>query len=203
MKILQSTLFRALCAIIVGILLLSYREQTMTWITIAIGLLFFVSGGTACIAYLLARRHKDDPQVFDAEGRQLSGFRPSFPIVGIGSMLLGLILSVMPDTFIAWLMYFLAAILIMGAISQFIALAAAARYARIGLFFWTMPSLILLVALIAIIRPSAIASAPLFVIGWCMLLYGVVECINAIKIYRARRQAEKAALVSQEQLPSE
>ncbi|MDD6866917.1 MAG: hypothetical protein PUD61_05165, partial [Prevotella sp.] len=36
-------------------------------------------------------------------------------------------------------------------------------------------------------RPSTIASAPLFVIGWCMMLYGVVECINAMKIYRARK----------------
>ena len=44
MKVIQSSLFRALCAIIVGALLIQYREQTVTWITIAIGVLFFLSG---------------------------------------------------------------------------------------------------------------------------------------------------------------
>ena len=39
MKVLQSSLFRALCAIIVGVLLIKYREDTVTWITIAMGVL--------------------------------------------------------------------------------------------------------------------------------------------------------------------
>lgn len=41
MKVVHSSLFRAVCAIIIGVLLIQYREQTVTWITIAIGVLFF------------------------------------------------------------------------------------------------------------------------------------------------------------------
>lgn len=44
MKVIHSSIFRAVCAIIVGVLLIQYREQTVTWITIAIGVLFFLSG---------------------------------------------------------------------------------------------------------------------------------------------------------------
>lgn len=55
-----------------------------------------------------------------------------------------------------------------------------------------MPSVILLVGLIALIKPSAIASAPLFVIGWCMLLYGVSESVNSIKIYLIRKKMKAA-----------
>ena len=119
------------------------------------------------------------------------GPRPALPIVGIGSVILGAILALMPDTFINGLTYIIAALLIVGAISQFINLASARKYADIGLYYWLMPSIILLTGLVAIIYPKAIASAPLFVIGWCMLIYGVVECINSLKIHSCQKQISK------------
>lgn len=184
---MQSSFFRALCAIVIGGLLIKYREQTVTWMTIVIGVMFLLSGVVSCAAYLSARSRADMPQVFDAAGRQITGMQPTFPIVGIGSAVLGLILALMPGTFIAWLMYILAAILIMGAINQFVGLASVSRVVRVGYYYWIMPSLILLVGLIAVVYPAAIASAPLFVIGWCMVLYGVVEAINQLKIMRIRK----------------
>lgn len=191
MKVFQSSLLRAFCAIVVGALLVKFREQTVTWMTIAIGVLFFVSGVFSCVAYFVARGKKDDVQVFDADGRQLTGLRPSFPIVGLGSLILGLILALMPSTFVASLMYILAAILILGAVSQFMSLIAASRVARIGFYFWIMPALTLLIGLVAVISPSSIASAPLFVIGWAMVVYGVVELVNTIKIHQLRRAMER------------
>lgn len=193
MKIVQSSFFRALCAIVVGALLIKYCEQTVTWLTIAIGVMFFLSGVVSCASYFAAKRRKDMPQVFDAEGRQLTGFTPTFPIVGLGSMVLGLILALMPDLFITGLMYIMAAILILGAVNQFVSLAAVRRVANVGYYYWVMPSVILLVGLVAVVYPKAIASAPQFVIGWCMLLYGVVEIINALKVSNIRHMAEKAA----------
>ena len=44
MRIVQSSFFRALCAVIIGALLIKYREQTVTWMTIVIGVMFFLSG---------------------------------------------------------------------------------------------------------------------------------------------------------------
>lgn len=191
MKVMQSSLVRSLCAVVVGALLVKYREQTVTWMTILIGVLFFLSGVLSCAAYFAARRKADMPQVFDADGRQLTGFRPQFPIAGIGSLVLGLVLALMPGTFIAWLMFILALILILGAVNQFVNLAAVSRVARVGYYYWIMPSVVLLTGIIAIVWPSAIASAPLFVIGWCMMLYGVVELINNLKINGVHRQMAK------------
>ena len=71
MKVLRSAIFRALCAIIVGVLLIQYREQTVTWITIAIGVLFFLSGIISLATYYGAKRHFDglnNITVTDAEG---------------------------------------------------------------------------------------------------------------------------------------
>lgn len=198
MRIVQSSFFRALCAVIIGALLIKYREQTVTWMTIVIGVMFFLSGVVSCAAYLSARSREDMPQVFDAQGRQLTGMKPHFPIVGIGSLVLGLILALMPATFITWLMYILAAILILGAINQFVSLASVSRVVHVGFYFWIMPSIIMLIGIIAVVYPSAIASAPLFVIGWCMMLYGVVEIINNLKINGIRRQMAKAAKKTEE-----
>lgn len=193
MQIIQSSLARAVSAIIMGVLLIKYREQTVTWLTIVIGILFFLSGVISCAAYFVARRRESDVQLFNADGRQLSGFKVSFPLTGLGSIVLGLILALMPNAFISWLMFILAAMLIIGAIGQFVSLAAITRTFRVGIYFWIMPSVILLIGLLALIRPSAIASAPLFVIGWCMLLYGVSESVNSIKFYLLRKKMKEAA----------
>ena len=60
MRIWQSAVFRALCAIIVGALLLKYREETVTWITILIGVLFLLSGIVSVVAYYTARKRMTD-----------------------------------------------------------------------------------------------------------------------------------------------
>ncbi len=201
MKVIHSSLFRAVCAIIVGCLLIEYREQTVTWITIAIGVLFFLSGVVSLATYYSAKRSaakaaNTDTILHDAAGRQLTGLSPNFPIVGLGSVILGAILALMPDTFITWLMFILAMLLIMGAISQFASLATARRMGRVGIVYWLMPCVILLVGLLALFRPTAIASSPLLVIGWAMLVYGVVECINALKVSNNRRKWAKAEEIS-------
>lgn len=197
MKVIHSSFFRAICAIIVGALLIQYREQTVTWITIAIGVLFFLSGVISLATYYSAKKNADKAQIiYDANGKQITGLRPNFPLVGLGSLILGLILALMPNTFITSLMFILSAILIMGAISQFVNLAAARKMGSVGFIYWIFPSIILLMGLLAVIKPSAIASAPLFIIGWTMLIYGVVECINAFKLANNKRKRTKAEEIS-------
>ncbi|MDD5861276.1 MAG: DUF308 domain-containing protein [Prevotella sp.] len=193
MKVIQSHIFRALVAIIAGVLLIEYKESMVTWITMAIGILFFVSGVISLIPYYVNknRAEKTDAIVYDANGRQLTGMKPTFPVVGLGSAILGGLLALMPTTFINGLVYILAAILILGAVNQLANLVAARNYAKIGVFYWIMPVLILLVGIIALIRPGAVASAPLLIIGWCMLLYGIVECVNSIKMRRTKQMFEK------------
>lgn len=169
MKVFQSSIFRALCAIVVGALLVKYREQTVTWITIAIGVIFFVSGVISTVAYLSAKRQatKEGVEIYDAKGNRLSRPVPPFPIVGIGSIILG-------------------------ALNLFFNLAAATRFSSIGCLWWVLPVAIFLVGITALVKPSTIASAPLFIIGWGMMAYGMVDLVNTIKIHRCRKAFEKA-----------
>src|SRR3712207_9552030 len=99
MKVLQSSFFRAIIAIVVGALLVQYREQTVQWITISIGILFFLSGIISCATYFSARRSAASaPELFDVDGHKIEPLRPNFPIVGLGSLILGVILALMPTT---------------------------------------------------------------------------------------------------------
>lgn len=194
MKVFQSSIFRALCAIVVGALLVKYREQTVTWITIAIGVIFFVSGVISTVAYLSAKRQttKEGVDIYDAKGNRLTRPVPPFPIVGIGSIILGAWLALFPNSFVNGLMFVLAGMLILGALNLFFNLAAATRFSSIGCLWWVLPVAIFLVGITALVKPSTIASAPLFIIGWGMMAYGMVDLVNTIKIHRCRKAFEKA-----------
>ena len=190
MKILSSSLFRAICALLTGALLLAYGEQMVTWITIAIGVMFAVSGIISVVTYLSLKRQANGPIVYDANGNQLTGIKPAFPIVGIGSLLLGIILALMPNTFINSLMFVLAALLILGAINQMSNLVVMNRVAHIGFFYCIVPVVIFIVGMAMLLKPSAFASIPLLVLGWCMLLYGAAEIIDAVKIHICKKQLD-------------
>lgn len=198
MKILQSSVFRAICAIIIGILLINNPDSTMKGITIAIGLLFLVSGAISCTAYLNAKSHASDADIYDAQGRLIVTGKPTFPIVGIGSVLLGLILAIAPGFFVKSLMYVLGAIIILGAINQFMILINAKKMFRVPIWFWICPSVIFLTGLLVLLKPIETASLPLLIIGWCLLLYGVTECINAFKIHRERKRIENNLMINKE-----
>ncbi len=183
-KILKSSIFRAICAIATGILLISKPDNTVVGITIAIGLMFLISGVISCATYLISRKNAKGTEVYDSEGRLIMTSRPPFPIVGIGSILLGLILAIIPNMFITSLMYVLGTLIILGAISQFMTLIGAKKMFHVPLWFWIAPSVILITGLFVLIRPMDTAALPLLIIGWCLLFYGVTECVNAIKIYK-------------------
>jgi len=192
MKILQSSVFRAICAIAVGIMLIKYPDNTVTWITIAIGVLFLLSGVISLVAYYHALKNVSEYTITDAEGNMVSGQKPTFPIAGVGSAILGLILALTPTVFVKALMYIIGAVLVLGAVNQFMNLLNARKYGKIGFGYWIFPSVILLVGLFVIIKPLAPAEMAMLVLGWCSLLYGVTELINSLKIHNEKRKFAKA-----------
>lgn len=193
MKIFHSSLFRAFCAIIVGVLILKFPQDGITWLTMAVGEIFLISGIIALIAYWYARRHSGDYVVTDQKGRIISGGQPTFPIVGAGSICLGLILVIAPNRFVDGLMYVLGGIMILGGIQQLINLVVARRLGNIPFVYWICPSLVMLTGLLAILYPMETAEMPLIILGWCSLVYGVTELINSLKIWRVRKVAKENA----------
>jgi uncharacterized membrane protein HdeD (DUF308 family) len=192
MKILQSSVFRAICAIAIGCLLIKYPDNTVTWITVAIGVLFLLSGLISLIVYVNARKHVSEFKVMDANGRVISGEKPTFPIVGVGSLILGAMLALTPNVFITALMYIIGGILVLGAINQYMNLVHARRYGKVGFGYWVFPSVVLLIGLYVIIKPMVPASMAMLILGWCSLLYGVTELVNTLKFHADKRKFKQA-----------
>ena len=194
MKVVQSSILRAIIAIVVGVLLILYRNDTLVWLVRSIGILFFMSGLISCVVYYVeSRRIKNATPVFDAEGKEIIQRKPFFPIVGLGSMILGLFLALLTDTFITYTVYLLGTILILGAINQFFNLAHARQFSYVPFIYWLFPCATLLVAVYFMFKPLNAAALPLLAVGWCFVFYGVIEAINTFQIYRMRKAFEKAA----------
>jgi hypothetical protein len=184
--------------ILAGALVVKYREDMVTWLTVGLGAIFFISGVISCISYYIQRRHvlkmrAEGITLFDSEGKPVGQSMPTFPIVGVGSLILGVILASMPETFLSWLTYIFAAIILLVSVYQIADLIVANRYGRVGWAYWVMPIIMLLAAVVALVNPESISSSPLFFLGWAMIISGAVMIVNVLKIYTVRRAAEKRA----------
>lgn len=187
----QSSFFRALCAIAIGVMLIQYPDNTVTWLTVAIGVLFFLSGVISCLTYFNRRRKASDYAITDMQGRVIANGKPAFPIVGVGSLLLGLLLALTPTVFVTGLMYIIGVVLVLGAINQFMVLIASRRLGGVPVALWISPSLILVIGLYVMLKPMETASLPLVILGWCSLLYGITEIVNNLKINARRKELMK------------
>lgn len=198
MKVLQISAVRAIIVLVTGFLLVKYREDTMTWMTITVGVLFLISGLVACILYYFEKEKvaKKSAKAALQEGQQEEEDlkSPSFPIAGVGSIVLGIILAVMPNTFTTWMVYILSALLILGAVNQFMNLARSRQYARVPVYMWVFPTISMVVAILLISRP--IETDALFftlkVIGWAFMYYAVLEFVLIIRMYLVRKAYDKA-----------
>ena len=196
MKVLQISAVRASIVLVTGFLLVKYREDTMTWMTV--GVLFLISGLVACMVYYFEKEKvaKKTAKAALQEGQQEEEDlkSPSFPIAGVGSIVLGIILAVMPNTFTTWMVYILSALLILGAVNQFMNLARSRQYARVPVYMWVFPTISMVVAILLISRP--IETDALFftlkVIGWAFMYYGVLEFVLIIRMYLVRKAYDKA-----------
>ena len=183
MRILQSSIVRAICAIVVGYLLVIYRTEMVQWLTIATGALFFISGLISVIAYYAEKRKavKTAERLAAMAEMRDGNDAPENPE--------DIERAIMPSSKDLAMSSELA-ILILGAINQYFNLASVRKISTIPFIFWLFPTIILGVGIFMLVKPMEMSALPFRILGWCMIFYGVVECINNIKIYRAKKQYE-------------
>lgn len=203
MKKLNSAYLRAVIALISGILLIEYKEDVVKVATKVVGILFFLSGIISIIIYYV--NHKNDNHIEDEMGtpskkNKIAG--EALPFVGLGSCILGGILFFMTEGFISGVMIIFASMLILGAIGEFVSLIHGGVSIIKNFAYWILPCSLLLFGLMAILYPETIASMPFVFLGAAMIVYGVSEIINALKI-RLVRKAIELALLSEQEVHSE
>ena len=140
-----------------------------------------------CINYVARSRHYlYDYGIYSIVGYFLRNKEdevtpPLFPLDGLGSLLLGGWLLLMPNFFVNILMYLLGAVLVLAGIQQISTLIRARKWSVVPYVFYILPSLILLVGVMILVYPMDIMANTLTIFGVATLFYGANELINWYK----------------------
>jgi len=203
MKFMQSSFFRACCAILIGALLIYKPGEATSWLIMAIGVLFLLPGVFSIIYYITSVHHKEE--MYDADGNPIMQYHPLFPIVGIAGIILGLWLIIDPLFFVATLMYVLGIILVIAGGSQIYELVRVRRVIPVATGYYFFPTLLFLVGIAALLKPlQDYFDVMMIVLGCAIIVYGLIEMLNSIKIRQANNvlkekeaeRLEKAAMDS-------
>lgn len=169
MKAVNDSFLRAVCALVVGLVLVLFPEQAGDYFVITIGVVFLIPSVLGIVAYLTR-----------------SGSPRRFPIEGVGSLLLGLWLVIMPGFFARLLVYLLGFVLVMGGVHQIAMLMAARRWSSVPSMFYVVPVLITLAGIVALFNPTGVQHTTFIIIGISCLVYALSELLNWFKFGRRR-----------------
>jgi len=195
MKFLQNPILRAIAAIVVGVLLLKFSSAVLHGLTVAFGIMFLVMGIIALLGWINERRKKVDYHIYDANGKEVKESQPMFPIAGLGSLILGVMMIVDSQHFIIWMMCLLSAVLILGALNECMNLWSARKYAKVHGGLWLIPLLIIGGAVFVICKglvpPEEIEQLTIIILAASALLFAVAEVVFFFMFYGKKKAWDK------------
>jgi len=176
MKGLSYSFLRAIGALVIGLILVMFPNQAADYLVITVGVVFLVPSLISIIGYFA----------------QSAEVRRRFPIEGVGSLLFGLWLIVMPGFFADLLTLVLGFILVMGGVQQIASLSAARRWMPVPMGYYVLPVLILLAGMVALFNPTGVRSTAFIIIGVSSMVYAASELLNWFKFTRRRPKTPDA-----------
>ena len=179
-------MLRGIAALLIGILLVFWSQNAVTYLIMAVGCLFLIPGLLSLLAYF----RQTSP-----EGNRSFGWSQ---VLGIGSILFGLCLIVSPVFFEKSLMYALGIILSYAGLSEIIQLTVARQWTRVPVGFYVTPVLVMLVGIFILFNPIESANVPFIILGIGCMVYGLSDMVNVIKFRRRNSDVEEVQVVLDE-----
>lgn len=176
---LNNVWMRSIFSLVIGVLLVLYPGVASIYFVMALGVLFLLPGIISIITVL-----------------RMPADERSFPIIGLGSVLFGLWLLIMPVFFVAILMYALGAILVMAGLSSVIELIKTRKLMAVHPGFYIVPVLVMIAGFVVLFNPFGTAEIPFIVLGASSILYALSGMLNAWRFRKA-----KAVVVDENDLP--
>lgn len=164
---------RIVSALIIGFILVLFPDRAGEYLIITVAVVFMIPSLVSIIGYLV--------QPVEARNR--------FPVEGVGSLLLGVLLIAMSAFFAKFVTIVLGFILVMGGVQQIASLLLARRWMPVPGAFYVVPVLILIGGLVAMVNPMGVQKTAFIIIGAGCLIYAVSELINWSKFTRRRPKA--------------
>lgn len=170
MKGINYSFLRAVCALVIGLVLVLFPDRAIAGMVTVVGVLFMLPSLISLISFFAQK---------DAGVRR-------FPIEGAGSLLFGFWLVIMPGFFVEIFTLVLGFVLTLGGVQQIASLMAARKWSRVPAGFFVVPVLILVAGLVALFNPSEARRIPLLIIGFSSMVYAVFELVKWFKFTRFR-----------------
>lgn len=183
----KGALFRAVFAIILGLVLVIWPGVALRYIVMLTGVIFLVTG---LVAFIVSNRNREDHR------------RSLVPFSGIGSMALGILLLCLPSAFATIFMFILGFILVLGAVGQFVTLSAARHFGAVSPVSYLFPVLILIAGIVVLFDPFKSAESVFILFGVTAIFYGITDLLNQNSIRKMRKaNEEKERIVKMEGEP--
>ena len=171
---------RSLSTLVIGILLLMFREQALPFIVMCVGVCFILPA-----LFILALTFVPSLKRFGASKTNAV----VMPTIAVGSLLLGLWMFFSPGFFVTILMFVLGGVMTFMGIMQMIALFMA----RVSLspFLFIMPAIISVSGITILLYPFETASVPFVILGIAAIVSAVSDLINTIFIGYLQKKKQK------------
>ncbi len=186
MKKMNYSFLRAICALVIGLVLILFPTDAGIYLVIAIGVIFIISSLFSLIGYFTVPH----------------GLKRRFPVEVVGGLLFGLWLVATPSFFADLLTYLLGFILLMGGVQQIASLMTARHWIHVPAKFYIVPILILLAGFFALFNPTGARDTAFMIIGITGLVYAISELVNWFTFTR-KRPKETIASISETKANSE
>lgn len=192
MKLLKISIIRAIAAVVVGVLLLKYDAAVLKGLTIALGIMFLIAGVVSLVGWLNLRRKMSDFRAYDNGKEEPGESQPMFPIVGLGSVLLGCILSLTKtDDYLDWAMYLIGAVLVLAGLNMIMNLFSARKMEPLPIWMWLAPCAIVIASVVAMIRGLVPVETCTTMLGVTALVAAVAEIVYSVLLYNVRKRYDK------------
>lgn len=179
MKFISSYIFRSMCSLLVGLLLLFNAEQMPALIVRLIGLLFLVPGVFGVLVYLYGQINRK------------AIVRPAFPIMSIASILLGVLLEFYPDSFVTYLVLLLGVILLLAGINQFLAMFVNRNVSPFSFLLMFMPLVLIGVGAYCVTHSTKAAGTLFKILGGTCVYYGLSDMFLTLRTKHYSRVFER------------
>ena len=161
MKSLSYAALGSVCALVIGILLVIWPEAAIIYLVITVGVLFLLPGLMGLLSYVFYRRRNTEVE-------------RTFPIIALGSTLLGFWLMIMPDFFVS--------------LSQLINFISVRKIIKVPVFLYVISVLILAAGIVILFNPFTAATIPFIVLGIASIVYALNDLIRLLFYYGKRNK---------------
>lgn len=187
MKFIGSYIFRSMCSLLVGLLLLFNAAQMPVLIVRLIGFLFLLPGVFGVMVYLYGQFNR----------RAI--VRPAFPLMSIGSILFGAYLELYPDSFVTSLVFLLGLLLLLAGVNQFLSMINNRKVSPFSLLLMLLPLVLMGIGGYCVTHSSEAAGTLFKILGGTCIYYGLSDMFLTLRtkhyariFEREQKKAEEA-----------